>query len=372
MVPTLLITTRTEKGTMSPRILASKKTLRKIQEKVHYALTIGDVRLYKKSKGILMILSGAKYALICSELNVAGDTLRRWRNEFLARGLNSLTFKTSPGRPQKLTKSQIQELFDAIKKGPEACGYISACWRTPLIQDLIQERFGVLFSAKYLAEFLKNIGLTFQKAKFASGHLDEEKRTEWLSNTWPQIVKFANKKDAHILFGDEASFPQWGSLSYTWAPSGEQPIVKTSGQRKGYKVFGFISYFTGAFYHKATEEKLTSETYAEFIKEVLGKTRKHLIIIQDGARYHTSKAMKAFFEEHQERISVFQMPSYSPDFNPIEMLWKKIKQHGVHLKYFPKFEDLKNTVDEMLLDFGNACEEVLSLFGLYQGLEFMK
>lgn len=351
---------------MSPRILATKKTLRKIQKKVHHALDIGDVRLYKKSKGIFMILSGVKYNLICSELNVSEDTLRRWRNDFLIRGLNSLTFKTSPGRPQKLTKSQIQELFNAIKQGPEACGYISACWRTPLIQDLILEKFGVFFSAKYLAQFLKNIGLTFQKAKFASGHLDEEKRQEWISKTWPKIQQLANKKNAHILFGDEASFPQWGSLSYTWAPSGEQPVVKTSGQRRGYKVFGFISYFTGAFYHKATEEKFTSETYAEFIKDVLGKTRKHLIIIQDGARYHTSKAMKDFFKTHRESITVFQMPSYSPDFNPIEMLWKKIKQQGVHLKYFPKFEDLKNTVDEMLLEFGNACEEVLSLFGLYQ------
>jgi transposase len=351
---------------MSPRILASKKTLRKIQKKVHHALDIGDMRLYKKSKAVLMILSGIKYVTICSELSVSEDTLRRWRNDFLLRGLNSFIFKTSPGRPQKLTKSQIQELFDSIKQGPEACGYLSGCWRTPLIQDLILQKFGVLFSAKYLAEFLKNIGLTFQKAKFASGHLNEEKRQVWLSKTWPQIQNLASKKDAHILFGDEASFPQWGSLNYTWAPSGEQPVVKTSGQRKGYKVFGFISYFTGAFYHMATEEKLTSVTYAEFILEVLRKTRKHLIIIQDGARYHTSKAMKEFFKKHEDRITVFQMPSYSPDFNPIEMLWKKIKQHGVHLKYFPKFENLKSTVDEMLIEFGNACEEVLSLFGLYQ------
>ena len=41
-----------------------------------------------------------------------------------------------------------------------------------------------------------------------------------------------------ILFEDEASFAQWGSLSYTWARRGQQPEVPTSGKRKGYKVFG--------------------------------------------------------------------------------------------------------------------------------------
>lgn len=58
---------------------------------------------------------------------------------------------------------------------------------------------------------------------------------------------------------------------------------------------------------------------------MITKTRKHLIIIQDGARYHTSEDMQVFFYENRDRITVFQMPAYSPDYNPIEILWKKVK-----------------------------------------------
>jgi hypothetical protein len=33
-------------------------------------------------------------------------------------------------------------------------------------------------------------------------------------------------------------------LAYTWAPKGEQPLVKTSGKRKGYKVLTCLEKYT--------------------------------------------------------------------------------------------------------------------------------
>ena len=177
-----------------------------------------------------------------------------------------------------------------------------------------------------------------------------------------QIQALAEEKNAHILFGDEASFPQWGTLSYTWARRGSQPVVQTSGRRKGYKVWGLIDYWTGRFFYRCQEGRLNSAGYEEFLREVLNRTRKPIILIHDGVRYHTSAAMKAFFEQRSDRLTVFQLPSYSPDFNPIEKLWKKVKEHGTHLCHFPSFEALKDKVEETLLAFKHAPAEVLSLF----------
>lgn len=194
------------------------------------------------------------------------------------------------------------------------------------------------------------------------------KRKDWLEQRWPEIKKLAEAKNAYLLFGDEASFAQWGSLSYTWAPKGKQPTVSTSGIRKGYKVFGLIDYFSGKFFYKAQEGRLNSDSYQLFLTEVLAKTKKHIILIQDGARYHTSKVMKLFFQQHADRITVFQLPAYSPDYNPIEALWKKIKQYYTHLHYFPTFVALVEKVNDALIEFENLKEEVLALFGLYEKL----
>src|SRR5207248_10901885 len=100
---------------------------------------------------------------------------------------------------------------------------------------LIQSRFGVLYHPHSLATLLHNLGFSYQKARFVSAHLTEAKRLEWCCCEWPRIVRHARQRKALLLFGDAASFAQWGSLSYPWAPQGEQPEVPTSGTRKGYK-----------------------------------------------------------------------------------------------------------------------------------------
>jgi Winged helix-turn helix len=122
-----------------------------------------------------------------------------------------------------------------------------------MIQDLIQSRFGVSYHPHYLATLLHNLGFSSQKARFVSDHLNEAKRLEWCRGKWPRIVRQARQRKALLLFGAEASFAQWGSLSSTWAPKGEQPEVPTSGQRKGYKVFGLIDYFSGQVFYRLSE-----------------------------------------------------------------------------------------------------------------------
>ena len=302
-------------------------------------------------------------------MKVSLESIRLWVRDFILYGPKGIISKKSSGRPSKLTKTQKKEFEKIIIDGPEAAGFPGACWRSPMIQNLIYNKFGVLYSVHYIAQLLKNMGFSYQKAKFTADEKDPEKRKEWLQSTWPNIIKLAREKNAYILFGDEASFPQWGTLSYTWAKRGQQPVVKTSGIRRGYKVFGLIDYFSGKFFYKCHEKKLNSDTYQMFIDEVMKRTRKHIILIQDGASYHTSVATRKYFEEHSEKLTVFNLPSYSPDYNPIEMLWKKVKEKYIHLHYFPTFESLKGKVNEALLGFTNLKKEILALFGLYDNIQ---
>lgn len=336
---------------------------------LNQAQNSGDIRMVKRILAILAVADGIPYSVIAANFQVSEESIRLWVKALLLNGVAGLKSKKAPGRPSKLTKSQKKELAKIITNGPETAGFPGACWRSPMIQALIYRRFSVMYSVHYISQLLKNMGFSYQKAKFVADHKDTEKRKEWLQNTWPQIIQLAEEKNAYILFGDEASFPQWGSLTYTWAKRGQQPIVKTSGTRRGYKVFGLIDYFTGRFFCKGHEKgRLNSESYETFLKEVLSKTRKHIILIQDGAKYHTSKAMQHFFDKKTNRLTVFNLPSYSPDYNPIEKLWKKIKEKEIHLHYFPTFDNLKNKVEEALLHFKDMKNEVLSLFGFYREL----
>ena len=352
------------------RISVRSETRNKLEKVLYQAENRGDLRTAaKRIMAILAVLDAVPYTKIASILKVSQESIRLWVKAFLLKGVEGLKSTKPPGKPSKLTKTQRKELDRIITEGPAKAGFPGACWRSPMIQSLIYERFGVFYSVHYIAQLLKNMGFSYQKAKFVADHKDPEKRKKWLKEKWPEILKLAEEKNAYILFGDEASFPQWGSLSYTWAKKGQQPVVKTSGNRRAYKVFGLIDYFSGRFFCKGHDKgRLNSESYANFLKEVLSKTRKHIILIQDGARYHTSKAMQKFFAKKAERITVYDLPSYSLDYNPIEKLWKKIKEKEIHLHYFPTFDSLRNKVQEALLHFKDLKNEVLSLFTFYRDL----
>jgi transposase len=346
------------------RFTISAAYRKEVEGHLKTAQHLGHLRQVKYLLTILAVLDGQSFAQIALVLRVHEKTVATWVHVFCCYGIQGAPRTKPTGRPPKLTPTQKTALATLIEEGPVKAGFSGACWRSPMIQQLIYDRFGVLYNVFYIAQLLKNLGFSYQKAAFISDHLDEHKRQEWRTITWPQILRKAQAQKALLLFGDEASFPQWGTLTYTWARRGQQPIVKTSGKRKGYKVFGLIDYFTGCFFYQGQEGRLNSAAYIAFLTRVLEGTTQPIFLIQDGAKYHTSAETKAFFAQQTARLQVFQLPTYSPDYNPIEKLWKKIKQQETHLHYFPTFEALTEKVEQALLKFTNAPAEILALCSL--------
>lgn len=349
------------------RIQVSNQILSGLYERLQKAYVMGQLRLVKRIHALLYVIENRPVAEIANMLNLSLQTIYNYVKAFILHQFDSLNYRFSPGRPAKLTTAQRKELGETIDAGPEAAGYDCGCWSTALIQDWIFNRFGVEYEPRYVAELLDNIGFSYQRGRFVSDHIGDvaAEQEEWMTKTWPEILRLAEEKGAMILFGDEASFAQWGSLSYTWARKGQQPTVKTTGIRKAYKIMGMIDFLSGAFFYKAHTGRFNSETYQAFLLEILKKTNQHLIVIHDGARYHTSKAMELFFAEHVERITKFSLPRYSPEYNPIEYLWRNIKKQATHMRYFETFEDLTKKVDEKLAYFANLPKSILGLLGKY-------
>jgi transposase len=347
--------------TLHLRAFTRKQLYRRLQQ----AYASGSLHLVKRIHALLALAQGQSGSAVAAMLALGEQTVRDYRNQYLCKGMASLVYKASPGRPRKRTKSQRHQRAEWIKASPQAVGYPSGCWNTPMVQDLIQRHFGVAYHPPYIATLLKNLGFSYQKARFVSDHLKEAKRLEWRDTRWPKILRQARQRQALLLFGDEASFAQWGSLSYTWAPTGQQPEVPTSGKRQAYKVFGLLAYVSGHLFYKAHAGRFNSESYTAFVLDVLSQTPHHVVVIHDGARYHTSKAMQVFFETHAERLTIEQLPAYAPDFNPIEHLWKKVKKEATHLKHFPAFTDLQHEVDTALLHFAQTPREITVLMARY-------
>ncbi len=350
---------------MSITIAFGRQTVKTLTHQLHAAFRQGNLRRIQRITALLLLADEHSPAAVAARLGVGRSTIYSWLHAFLVDGWASLRGRTPPGRPAKLSPTQKQRLSALISAGPEAAGYTTGCWHSALIQDLIYREFGHLYNVHYISELLRNLGFSYQKARFVADHLDEVRRERWRTLEWPAIVRAARRQGALLLFGDEASFAQWGSLGYTWARQGQQPLVKTCGKRKGYKVFGLIEYFTGRLFYRGQTERFTADSYCAFLQTVLASTTQPVILIQDGARYHTAAKTQAFFATHAQRLTVYQLPGYSPDYNPIEHLWRNVKRHSTHNRYFPEFADLVTAVDTALSYFQQRGDAVKQLIGSY-------
>jgi transposase len=366
-------TTQEEHTPVSIRIQVSNATVKALHTRLQDAYRRDKVRLVRRISVLLALLTQtASVPILCERWGLSPSCLYDWQKAFLLRGMDSLISRHSGGRPEKLTPRQKKRLVELLEAGPLVVGCETACWNAVLLRVLIWRECGVLYNRHDVCTLLSNLGFSFQKARFVSDHLDAATRLAWLQDKWPALVRAAKRCKGLILFEDEASFAQWGSLRYTWARRGHQPAVPTSGKRKGYKVFGAIDYCSGRLFFQGIEGRFNSDSYRVFLQMIMAHTTEHLFLIHDGARYHTSAATKAFLAAHHDRLTEHPLPSYSPDDNPIAYLWKKTKQRATHNKYFKEFAALTISVEKALAYFATHPEEVLGLFGRYceeSGLE---
>jgi winged helix-turn-helix protein len=90
--------------------------------------------------------------------------------------LQGAPHKKPPGRPPKLPPTQKESLATLLEEGPVTAGCSGACWRSPMIQQLLHDRFGVFYNVFYIAQWLKSLGFSDQNAAFVSDHLHADKR----------------------------------------------------------------------------------------------------------------------------------------------------------------------------------------------------
>lgn len=142
-----------------------------LDRKLKTAQQRGDLRTSKFALAVLAVAHYAATEQVALVLQLSVAQVEHYAHQFLCYGVAGVAFKPAPGRPPKLTKTQKRQLSQFIEDGPAQCGFDGNCWRSPMVQQLILDKFGVTYNVFYIAELLKNLGFSYQKAAFVSDHL---------------------------------------------------------------------------------------------------------------------------------------------------------------------------------------------------------
>src|SRR5262245_21514166 len=140
-------------------------TRKQLYRRLQQASASGSLKLVKRIHALLALAHGQSVSAVAEMLSLGEQTVRDYRNQYLFKGMASLVYQAPPGRHSKLTKTQRQQLAEWIKASPQALGYTSGCWNTPMVQDLIQRHFGVAYHPHDIATLLTNLGFSYQKAR---------------------------------------------------------------------------------------------------------------------------------------------------------------------------------------------------------------
>jgi transposase len=160
----------------------------------------------------------------------------------------------------------------------------------------------------------------------------------------PESKKNAKTEGAVIVFEDEASFRQTPTLHATWAKRGSQPQIPTRGERHTQKIFGAVRLDNAGFLYLHQESYFQGKTDRAFLEQVLGPAfyrRRHRIYrMQDNASYHKKQETDDWLKAHRRYLQVFPLPSYWPEWNATERIWKYTRQQVTHNRFLETPPDL--------------------------------
>ncbi len=256
----------------------------------------------------------------------------RWLNKYDAGGLESLDSSKAKGPQSKITAKQKQQLARMLLKNPTQLSFEYALWTIQMIVELIKKKFNVQYSIVQVSYILKEIGFSKQKPLQRAYQQDPQKVQQWLQKEYPAIKKEAKKEKRNIFFGDEAGFHSTAAYGGTWAPKGDTPVIRTTGQRIKVNCISAVNN-NGSMRFMLYEGNFNSERFIEFLNRMLHKQKDPITLIVDGHSTHKTKKVKDFVKSTEEKLKLYYLPPYSPELNPDELVWNNAKQKVSKRKY---------------------------------------
>lgn len=135
-----------------------------------------------------------------------------------------------------------------------------------------------------------------------------------------------------------------------WVPPEDRdPIQLLAPTRKSIALFGAVNNSSGRLLTQF-EKKFNAMTFQSFLEKLLKHVSKGRlnVIILDNAKYHHAILLKPFLQKYRERLRLDFLPSYSPELNPIERVWKLARRLCTHNEYFPNLTALQEAVSGQL------------------------
>lgn len=172
-----------------------------------------------------------------------------------------------------------------------------------------------------------------------------ETQAKFLDNELKPKLDAAQAGKGHVLFVDAAHFVYGTFLCCLW--SFVRIFVRAASGRQRFNVLGAWNAITNELVTVTNTTVVNTVTMCELLRKIaaLGLAGP-ITLVLDNAKYQHNAAVKALAK--QLAITLLYLPSYSPNLNLIERLWKFTKRRALYGRYHATFADFRAAIEKVL------------------------
>ena len=308
-------------------------------EELKQVSRVGSTETAIRCTAIQMLLAGVDRELVCSSLLVTNRALRKWINSFNDSGVDGLIVKKRPGRMTIINDQQALELSDLIDQPQQAD---RTFWTARAFHGYISKQYQVECSYETVVRFFHRQGFALKTPQPWPDKQDEQLREAFLV----ELEQLYNQADVDVWFADESGFEGDPRPRKRWDKKGRKTRVTKNGGHLRMNVIGMVCPRTGQFFaiEASHSDSVTYQAFLDEARKTVSFQRAINVLIMDNASWHRRKT--ANWHGWQPKY----LPPYSPDLNPIERIWLKMKAKWFNNHVCKNEEELLNRLDQAILD----------------------
>ncbi len=298
-------------------------------------------------------------------IGVARWTVYKWLTAVRLHGEQAIVKKRRgprKGSQAALSKIQCRIIQRLITdRCPEQLKMSFALWTREAVRYLIQHSFGIKLHLTTVGKYLKAWGYTAQRPLRRAYTQNPEKISRWLEDQYPAIAAQAKKENAEIHWGDESGIRSDCQVNTSYAPKGKTPVLKQPGRRFSVNMISSITN-KGSMRFMVYEGSFNISIFLKFLRRLIQKQERKIFLIVDNLRVHHGKKVQEWIAKHHEKIELFFLPPYAPEYNPDEYLNNAVKGRTHRRKMSRTQEELTGHVRSTLAGLQKEPATIKSLF----------
>lgn len=313
-----------------------KKMLKRIYHQSHHH------QVRQRAHCLLLYEEGYKVSYLQEILGVSRKTIYNWFKEWEERGLIGLYNRPGQGRKPKFTSEQQAQIREWTEANPRQLKQVSS---------KIKEEWDITTSTKTIKRVLKLLDMSWHRMRRIVG--GEPNPAEYLAKKaeLEELKRLDTLGEIDLYYLDEAGFCLTPSVPYAWQQVGETIGIPSSHSSR-LNVLGVMNR-RNDLHSYVSSQSINSDVVIACINSFFPAVNKRTVIVVDQAPIHTSDYMYDQLEEWRQRqIEIFPLPSYSPQLNLIEILWRFIKYEWIPMIAYQSWVYFVDFVEKILREFG--------------------